>query len=96
MGFLSKLRQFFATENRSKQPIKYSSETNAKRDRNASICKEWLTLHTPYFWQSIFFTGKRWVVGCCDSDGNGVGGYRDKGYGRVLLLDYTKITSFLN
>lgn len=91
MGFLSKLRQFFSTENRSKQPIKYSSETNAKQDRNASICKEWLTLHTPYFFGKAYISpGKRWVVGCCDSDGNGVGGYRDKGYGRVLLLDYHK------
>ncbi|KGD84561.1 hypothetical protein HA47_05805 [Pantoea stewartii subsp. indologenes] len=91
MEFLSKLRQFFSTENRSKQPVKNSSETNVKRDRNACISKEWLTLNTPYFFGKAYISpDKRWVVGCCDSDGNGVGGYREKGYGRVLLLDYYK------
>lgn len=91
MGFLSKLCKFFSTENRSKPAVKNSSEDNEKRDRNASIRKEWLTLNTPYFFgKANISPDKRWVVGCCDSDGNGVGGNREKGYGRVLLLDYHK------
>ncbi|EPB7497628.1 TPA: hypothetical protein ACNVSH_002301 [Klebsiella aerogenes] len=89
MGFLSKLRQFLSPENSTRQTVKHSSENHTKRERNASIRKEWLTLNNPYFFGRAHISpDKRWVLGCCDSDGNGIGGYREKGYGRVLLLDY--------
>jgi len=89
MGFLSRLRQLLSTETRPKPPVTTPSEINVKRERNAIIQKEWLTLNTPYFFGKTHISpDKRWIVGCCDSDGNGAGGFRDKGYGRVLLLDY--------
>jgi hypothetical protein len=89
MGFLSRLRQLLSTETRPKPPVKTPSEINVKRERNAIIQKEWLTLNTPYFFGKTHLSpDKRWIVECCDSDGNGAGGFRDKGYGRVLLLDY--------
>ncbi len=89
MGFLSRLRQLLSTETRSKPPVKTLGEINVKRERNAIIQKEWLTLNTPYFFGKMHISpDKRWIVGCCDSDGNGAGGFREKGYGRVLLLDY--------
>lgn len=91
MGFLSKLRQLLTTEYSSNLPLTHSNETNVKQERNASIQKDWLTLKNPYFFGKAHISpDKQWVVGCCDSDGNGVGGYREKGYGRVVLLDYSK------
>lgn len=56
--------------------------------RNVNLRKEWLTLaHPQFFGQAYCSPNLRWVVGCNDSDGNGTGGFRELGNGRVVLVD---------
>lgn len=97
MGFLSRLRQLLSTETRSKPPVKTPGEINVKRERNAIIQKEWLTLNTPYFFGKMHISpDKRWIVGCCDSDGNGAGGFRERVMAEFCSWITRTIMSFLN
>ncbi|MGJ0579828.1 hypothetical protein ACR71G_17575 [Xenorhabdus bovienii] len=53
-----------------------------------TLNKNWLTLTQPnFFGQAHLSPNKRWIVGCNDSDSVGRGGYRENGYGRVILVD---------
>ncbi|VVE33931.1 tetratricopeptide repeat protein [Pandoraea sputorum] len=55
---------------------------------NASVQNHWLTVqHPAFFGKARFSPNKRWIVGCNDSDGNGKGGFREGGNGRVVLVD---------
>ena len=57
--------------------------------RNAELDGKWLTLNRPsFFGKAHTSPDERWIVACNDSDGKGHGGFRTKGNGRVILVDY--------
>jgi len=84
MELIRKLCSFF----KGKQD-KRESLSSSDHERNAELSGKWLTLNHPYFFGKANTSSEgRWIVACDDSDGAGRGGYREKGNGRVILVDY--------
>lgn len=84
MGLIGKLRGILRRQSDKEEPI-----PSAIHKRNIDLDGKWLTVDSPYFFgQANISPDKRWVVGCNDSDGGSHGGYRMKGNGRVILVDY--------
>lgn len=86
MGIIAKMMGLFKGPAR---PAPRPSSPSIARARNATLREHWLTLTQPdFFGQAYCSPNKRWIVGCFDSDGAGIGGYRESGCGRVVLVDY--------
>lgn len=94
MGFITRLMELLGG---SKKPIPAAilrvrpttQPEGGRTARNAVVRDNWLTVKQPYFFgQAHRSPGKRWVVGCNDSDGVSRGGYRESGNGRVVLVDH--------
>ena len=86
MGLIEKLRSMLGIQ----EKIATAAQTSLIRSkRNVELNRKWLTLYQPdFFGRAHHSPNKRWIVGCDDSDGNGRGGYREAGNGRVILVDY--------
>ncbi|MDE2201607.1 MAG: hypothetical protein KGJ38_02660 [Burkholderiaceae bacterium] len=86
MGLFSKLLNALG---RPQTPASVPEVSAAPRTiRNVHLRKDWLTLSQPqFFGQAYRSPNQHWVVGCSDSDGNGTGGFRQSGNGRVVLVD---------
>lgn len=85
MGIIAKILGLFSG---TATPVLKSSPLARPRERNATLQGGWLTLSRPSFiGQAHCSPNKRWIVGVLDSDGAGIGGYREAGPGRVVLVD---------
>ncbi len=90
MGLFSRLLSVLSgprkTEARRVIPVQPS---DGRLTRNATVRDDWLTLvHPDFFGRAHRSPNKRWIVGCNDSDGVGRGGHRERGNGRVVLIDH--------
>lgn len=84
MGLIEKLRGILKGPSEAAKPF-----PSSVHERNAGLDGKWLTLNHPYFFGRAHISpDERWIVACNDSDGVGQGGYRAKGNGRVVLVDY--------
>lgn len=93
MGLFSKITNFF-----SKKEISQSNEMKLNHDV-IEINDNFLSIYSiDFFGKSYISQNNLWVVGCMDSDGHGRGGHRDKGNGKVVLIDYAskKIIHVIN
>ncbi|MBP0714336.1 tetratricopeptide repeat protein [Burkholderia sola] len=94
MGFISKVMELLGG---SKKPVPAEippvsspmQPEGGRTARNAVVRDDWLSLTKPdFFGQAHRSPGKRWIVGCNDSDGVSRGGYRESGNGWVVLVDH--------
>lgn len=90
MSFISKLLGLLSGPPKAVPRTATPAQTRAmRRARNANLRDDWLTLTQPnFFGRAHRSPNKRWIVGCNDSDGAGRGGHRERGNGRVILVDY--------
>ncbi len=90
MGLISKLLSLLSGRPKAAPRTPTSAQARTRRrSRNASLRDNWLTLTQPSFFGQVHLSpNKRWIVGCNDSDGTGRGGHRERGAGRVILVDY--------
>ncbi|MEX6120215.1 hypothetical protein AB6G31_21765 [Providencia hangzhouensis] len=83
MGLFSKITSFFR-----KNDVSQPQKINLNQDI-IEINDEFLSIDgIGFFGRSYISQNNLWVVGCMDSDGHGRGGHRDKGNGKVVLIDY--------
>lgn len=94
MGFISRLQETLVGGSKKTVPVARATApvTTQPRvgrvTRNAVVRNNWLTLtHPNFFGRAHHSPNKRWIAGCNDSDGVGRGGYRERGNGRVILVD---------
>lgn len=91
MTLLAKLRSLFsgrpAASSRSDQNPNQLAQT-PRRAAEIQIRDGWLEVKgLSFFGQAHSSPSGRWVLGCADNDGQGKGGCRESGNGRMLLVD---------